>query len=66
MHVKQVSKFLLRKTRQACLRLWKRLDLRGRVERHQREIRLRLFYGAVTTLGGWGATIVITWLMTHY
>ncbi|MGW3400298.1 hypothetical protein [Streptomyces zhihengii] len=54
-----------RRARQAWRNAWKRLDLRGRYNRHWREVRLRLFYGAASRFGSWGAGILIAYLMSR-
>ncbi|WP_147992694.1 hypothetical protein [Streptomyces sp. t39] len=54
-----------RRAAQACRRAIKRLDLRGRYDRHQREVRRHLLYGAVSKFGSWGAGILITYLMSR-
>lgn len=64
--MKQVSKFCADRARAAVDWAMARFDdLRDRIERHRREIRLRLLYGAVSAFGSWGAGLIIAWLMAR-
>ncbi|MFI2370351.1 hypothetical protein [Streptomyces sp. NPDC018833] len=66
--MKQVSKFLADFARRAARSVRaaaRKLALRQRFERHRRELRLRLLYGAVSAFGSWGAGILITYMMTR-